>query len=340
MKPPTPKAVYLIEAEPSDVCFLDEVLYWVAFQRLPYGWGDHEGDDFRSWAMPGYEVDCSTCRIADDECERVGLPQDPRNSFDWAFGVKLDDDLDTIISRAVEKAEGNDAIREARDEAIKLRRELDGWIPQYRKAIELPAAKIYVALKERKLSAQGILLPDVDVKKAFAKESSDLSSAKNVEIPRGLWSLEQIFWEKSAARNETEHYCQIFCQTQEVLQIFPLNSLMQGVQVSGVERFGSFFILNDPALAPARRPIRRSQNQGRGRPQKYAWDDFHLEVACIFQRNGMPDKKEAAIELLQKWFVDRTGKSPSRSMIGEKLTPYYQRLVKNSGRKLSSGITV
>ena len=111
MKPPTPKAVYLIEAEPSDVCFLDEVLYWVAFQRLPYGWGDHEGDDFRSWAMPGYEVDCSTCRIADDECERVGLPQDPRNSFDWAFGVKLDDDLDTIISRAVEKAEGNDAIR-------------------------------------------------------------------------------------------------------------------------------------------------------------------------------------------------------------------------------------
>jgi hypothetical protein len=32
------------------------------------------------------------------------------------------------------------------------------------------------------------------------------------------------------------------------------------VQVSGVERFGSFFILNDPALAPARRPIWRSQD--------------------------------------------------------------------------------
>ena len=52
-----PKTGYLIETELSDICFLYEVLYWVAFQRLPYAWLDREGDDFRSWGMNEYEVD-------------------------------------------------------------------------------------------------------------------------------------------------------------------------------------------------------------------------------------------------------------------------------------------
>jgi hypothetical protein len=358
------KTVYLTERDLSDICFLDEVLYWVAFQRLPFFWTDFDGV-----AMPDYEVEFALNRLAEDECERAGLPHDPRISFDWALRVKCDDSLETIIAEAEAQMVAQDdamtdsfdnsaapreasgdplfgrsatSMPETHEEAVKLHNELKSWCPQYRKAIELPTAKVYVALKEGTLSAKGKLLPDLDPKKALnalAKEGRDLADARDVEIPREFWSLRKIFWEKSAARNEDQHYCQIYCQTEDVLSVFPLESLIQGVQVSGLERFGSLFVLNDPALAITRPTTLRSRKGGTGRPAKYSWDVFHLEVASIVEQHKLPEKKEAAIEHFRKWFFDCFGKSPSRTMIGDRLTPYYQRFVKNAGRKISSGIT-
>jgi hypothetical protein len=330
-----------MEADLSEICFLDEVLYWVAFQRAPFAWTDVDGDDFRDLGMAGYDVDCALHRLSEDECKRIGLPQDPRMSFDWAFAVKPHDTFETITAQATRAADKSDeddtAPQKAHEEAARLSKELKTWYQRYQRAIELPAAKVYVALKEGTLTAKGILLSHIDPDRALAalaKEGHDLAEAESVEIPKEFWSQREIFWEQSAARNETQHYCQIFCETESVLSLFPLKTLTQGVEVSGVERYGSFFILNDTGLAPARPTTRRSREGGR--PQQYPWDHFHVEVACVVQRNGMPDKKEAAIEYFRKWFMDRTGKSPSRSMIGEKLTPYYRELVRNSVRKLPS----
>jgi hypothetical protein len=40
----------------------------------------------------------------------------------------------------------------------------------------------------------------------------------------------------------------------------------------------------------------------------------------------MPQKKEAAIQQMINWFeTTQGGKSPSRSAVSEKLTPYYRR---------------
>jgi hypothetical protein len=82
----------------SDICFLDEVLYWVAFQRPPFFWPDLDGDDFRELGMSGYEVDCAVYRLSEEECQRIGIPQDPRMSFDWAFTVKPHDTLEAITA--------------------------------------------------------------------------------------------------------------------------------------------------------------------------------------------------------------------------------------------------
>ena len=105
MKPTTPETVYLAEWGLSEICFLDEVLYWVAFQRPPFSWVDLDGDDFRDYGMSGYEVDCADYKLSEDECKRTGLPQDPRMSFDWAFGVKPHDTLETITAQATRGAE-------------------------------------------------------------------------------------------------------------------------------------------------------------------------------------------------------------------------------------------
>ncbi len=57
-------------------------------------------------------------------------------------------------------------------EITQLQKKLAEWKPKYNEKIELPAAKIYVALKEGKLGAKGILLPHVD--RETALNASDL----------------------------------------------------------------------------------------------------------------------------------------------------------------------
>src|SRR3954467_5653611 len=84
------------------------------------------------------------------------------------------------------------------NEIAKLHKKLEMWKPKFKQVIELPAAKLYVALNEGKLGAEGIRLPDVDHEAAFgalAKKSRNLSKFKDVEIPREFWSEQQIFWE-------------------------------------------------------------------------------------------------------------------------------------------------
>lgn len=255
MKQSMSKPVYLMQADPSEICFLDEVLYWAAFQRLPQPFPNIDGNDFRSSSMPGYEVNCAYGGFADDECDRVGLPHDPRNSFDWAYFVTLDDDLETILSKAEENFDKADHDENswravAHSEAMRLHHELEGWKPKYKKATELAKARVYVALKEGRLTAKGVLLPEMDEKKALeslAKEGRTFEDLMDVEIPREFWSFDYILWELSAARNDGAHYCQIHCETEQVLSCFPHDSLLSGLPVQGLERFGSFFVLNDCA---------------------------------------------------------------------------------------------
>jgi hypothetical protein len=344
MKSDPPKTVYLVEAELSGICFLDEILYWVAFQRLPIFWSDLEGSDCREGGMAGYEVDCAQYTLEEDECAMVGLSPDPRRSFDWSSDVKLDDDLQTIIAQsaqaAAEKQAQDHSELKNRNEAAKLHQELQNWRPKYRRAMELPMAEIFAALKRGRLSLTGKLLPDLDPEKALhdlAKNGLDVCDIPlEPLIPKEFWSQHEIFWELSAARNEVHHYCQLCCLTEDLMSVFPLQNLRAGEQVS-VERFGSFFTRH----SAGRQARRMSRRRRVGRPELYPWDRFHLELADLAKRDVLPSKKEAAIEYFQKWFAEETGQSPpSRAAIGAKLTPYYDRFVRNGRQKTTSEITV
>src|SRR5690348_14061774 len=77
-----PMPVYLQPVPIPERCFLFEVLLWVAFVRLPIAIGDPEGaDDIRlssELRQDGYSVKIFDEYIFDEECERVGIPPDPR----------------------------------------------------------------------------------------------------------------------------------------------------------------------------------------------------------------------------------------------------------------------
>jgi hypothetical protein len=68
-----------------------------------------------------------------------------------------------------------------------------------------------------------------------------------------------------------------------------------------------------------------------GRPPRFAWEAFHIEVADLIKNGRMPGKKEAAIQQMLSWFgTTQGGEVPSRSAVSEKLTPYYRKFFSGS----------
>ena len=67
----TPKLIYLQPVELGEICFLREVLYWVAFGRLP------TVDDTRNDLIEGYKTNVPSANgeLSEEECSRVGLPK-------------------------------------------------------------------------------------------------------------------------------------------------------------------------------------------------------------------------------------------------------------------------
>ena len=175
------------------------------------------------------------------------------------------------------------------------------------------------------LRARGRLLPALDLDEARSiLDTTDrrVFDITPTDIPPAFWILQGISFEESAAKNNAHHYCHISFSTEEVLSVFP----GEREEVAGVERIGDSFVLSDR---------RRSAPQSlrRGRPP-YPWDAFHIEVTGLLQRNELPEKKEAAIEHFQSWFQREHGIPASRSVIGDKLKPYYDKFVRAGGRKI------
>jgi hypothetical protein len=212
-----------------------------------------------------------------------------------------------------------------REAAIAYERDCKSWSHVYERAIEYPASRIFVSLRSGSLRANGRLLPYADVRATRSKleaEGRDVFDLAVTDIPPTFWSLQGIDYDASAAGNGTEYYCHISCLTDDVLSVFP----GQREEVTGVLRIGDSFVLGE-------RPGAVGSRVHRGRPP-YPWDAFHLEVAVLLRRNELPAKKEAAIEHFRSWFDREHGIKVSRSVIGEKLKPYYDRFLRSGGQKI------
>ena len=321
--------IYLEVVELDDFCFLQEVPYWVAFGRLPTASSSRED------RIEGYKTDAprTNGELTEDECATAGLPGDPRLNHHWAFDVMLSDKFEEIVaSRELVEAEpGEDEStrkEEIQRDAKKLLDEMTLWKPKFERAIELAASQIYTALRKGQLTTKGVRLPDADVAislKLLAEQDKKISELDHVAIPKDFWSLPNIYWEISAARNDTEHYCQIYCPTDELMSLFPFNAVSTGEPVDGLVRHGSFYILS-PTSAATATPSRRSQLRSRGgRHPQYRWSDLHVDTAGLV-RAGLPAKKEAAVEQIRQIYRKKYGEPvPAIRTLHDFLKPYYER---------------
>jgi hypothetical protein len=329
------KLIYLLRMELDPICFLQEALYWVAFGRLPI---EHLN---RLVLIEGYKTNVprDNGELSEEECERAGLPRDPRLNYDWADNVMLSDQIEEIAaSRELVEAEpGQDeGVRkeQARREAEKLLDEMTEWKPKFERAIELAATEVYAVFRKGRLASRGVRLPNPNVAaslKLLAEQNKQLGELEIVAIPKDFWSLPNIYWEISAARNETEHYCHIHCPTNELMALFPIDAVTVGESVDGVMRHGSFYVLSADSGAAAVAPARRGQVRGRvaGRPPLYRWDYLHVEMAGLV-RKGLPAKREAAAADLRDIYRRKFGDPvPAVRTLLEWLEPYYEQYFGN-----------
>jgi hypothetical protein len=110
------------------------------------------------------------------------------------------------------------------------------------------------------------------------------------------------------------------------LSVYPIPDLPE---VGSVKKLCDTYILDRQNLEDA--PVQAR----RGRPP-FPWEEFHVEVAALIQKNALPEKKEAAIAHFERWFRAKLGISVSRTAIGQKLKPYYQRFFLSTSEKGSS----
>jgi hypothetical protein len=311
-------------------CFLQEVLLWVAFQRLPISYYDSDGIEIRQstevYDSASDYPDIGEQYFSDEECRRAGILPDPslraliegETTMEPAQYDKLLNTLDAGSSPEREELE------QGKQNAIQFEARRKAWKSQYEQAVEYPASRIFVALKNGSLTAQGRLLPAIDLDKALEildEHGNRICDLEPISIPATFWSLKGIKFEESWANNNAARYCHITCSTNEVLALFPGEREVVG----GVERVGDTFVLGDSAEQPI-------TNSVRGRPP-YPWDGFHVEVAAMVSNGTLPQKKEAAIHHFQEWFKREHGVHPSRAAVGDKLKRYYDKFQNAGGQK-------
>jgi hypothetical protein len=322
--------IFLQRVRVSEICFLQEVLFWVAFRRLPVAINGIEGTEIRNESREiDYAVDIPDIVhwLYDEECASANIPPDPRYAAAINGNPLSIEDCDDYIEEIASSDSRPSYIHDL-DELVAFKKNMELWLPQYESAIEYPASRIFVALKAGRIKAKGRLLPEKDLDSALALFSDEDFSIEDhlpvVEIPATFWSLKGIDFDDSAAASDFSRYCHIHCLTDEVFSVFPGD---RWEPVFGVEKFGPTFLINDAA---ATRQIENIKQ--RGRPS-YSWDAFHLEVATFIQKGQLPAKKEACIQHLQDWFHNTFGVRPSRAAIGERLKPYYDRFARMPDRK-------
>jgi hypothetical protein len=126
-------------------CFLQEVLLWVGFQRLPIATYDSNGVELReSPEINDYSAehpDIGETYLERSESDRAGIPLDPRlkeRIEEYSHQVSDDASLDAMLK-------GFGVAREEQDltgqRAASIEDEFEAWKPYYDRFVEYPKSR-------------------------------------------------------------------------------------------------------------------------------------------------------------------------------------------------------
>lgn len=317
----------LIPADVAEKCFLKEAMYWRAFGRVPIEQYTSDGpyrDDPEVYEEIAAPIPYETY-LSEEECTYAGLPPDPHTKA-LEEGMPLDA---PTYQRLLEMFRAQDPVDEETirelEQSLALAIALDGetkvWDVRYETYVDEFATEICLDLRRGHIHAYGRKLPKPGRDESIEElESKDLwlDSLGIVPVPAQAWISQNVNWNDGAIFGPNESYIWIYLDTAEVLERYPPEILIKP---------DSAFPIGSSVAIAGYQPARQERTSKRGRPA-LPWDDFHVEVAHLYATRSMPTKKEAAIALFQEWFLKNKRKEVSRSSIGAKLKPYFDKIGK------------
>jgi hypothetical protein len=145
----------------AEVCYLSEALMWVAFNRFPLGATVHESWDNSRRDMdqilyldPSVDVEDPT----DTECVSVGLS--PRPADLTGLSVWGPEFLKETLASSDLENRIRPNLEQALAESTAFREDVARWDGELSHFLDLHRARLFMALREGKVVAEGIKLPE------------------------------------------------------------------------------------------------------------------------------------------------------------------------------------
>jgi hypothetical protein len=256
-----------------------EALHWLAFRRLPLMVWSLDGDDFRL----STDNDLNATRqleleVTDDSCDYAGLPANPRNTDDYHESVEF---YDEILRHELSESDRATFLAR-RSETVFFENQVREWESARDSYLEYYKAKLFVDLREQKITAQGVIIPAStmnDALKYVAENNIDLTNLPIENISNSLWLARNIDWENNALRSSFGMHCWVHFNTSSVFDLYPVPTAPTAGSL--VDLGSGFFALHDSDGPEQSRSARR------GRPS-LPWDRFHLEVASLVRAGNLP----------------------------------------------------
>ena len=327
------KYVILRPVEPPKICFLWEALYWRAFGSYPTGYWDDKGRDLREHAVesgffepsiPDYDEDHSY--LSEEQTSMAGLPPDPslqmllsEESY-WKV-PHYDEMIERFENGRNNLPEELAKLRAEREHAIAFWIESDDWNRLHDAYIDEFQAELLLSLKRGEITATGRKLPRADrdrTERLFERLGCYTEDIPPEKVPKDLWVSNYVNWRECSISSPDTSFVWIAVEVDDLINLFPPTKLIAHKKLVPV---GDCFAMAENAIA-AKSML---TTKARGRPA-LPWEDFYIEVARLYRDRQMPAKKEAAIQHFQTWFEKSLGLKASRSAIGQKLKPFFDRL--------------
>lgn len=327
------KFVILRPVEPPRICYLWEAIQWRAFGAYPTAHWDYKGNDWREkpedpelFNPPIPDDPGDMTYLSEEQTAFAGLPPDP--SFEALMNdteTSSVDHYDRMIAMFEEKKSDFDEeiieLKTRRAEAESFLRRYADWKADHAAYVDQFHAELLLALRRGDLVATGRKLPRTDrarTEKLFERLGCFTEDLEPESIPQDCWVSSWVDWRECSLTSPNVAYVWISVTMEDMLRIFPPSDLIPPEKVI---QTGETYAIAERAFASSPKPSTGS----RGRPP-LPWQGFYVEVARMFRDGEMPEKKEAAIQHFQTWFEIEQGLKASRSAIGQKLKPFYDKL--------------
>ena len=319
--------------EPPRVCFLREVILRRGFGIYPTGYWDDKGRDIREkpedpeyFTAPVPDDTGDQTYLSQKQTDFAGLPPDPSMQAaladDMHFELVHYDKMISMLNNSQnDMSEGIAGLLDDRARAREFWERYGDWRQLHDAYVDQFQLELLLALRKGSIQAFGRRLPRVDRERTlrlFERLGTDPGDIEPTPIPQALWVSNHVDWEECSLTSKSEAYVWVHVLVEDMIKLFPPQSMFPTEKLLPL---GDCYAVADSLMSP----LPKGHSGTRGRPS-LPWEGFYVEVARLYRDGQMPQKKEAAIQHFQTWFEKELGIEASRSAVGQKLKPFFDRL--------------